>query len=172
MRGILRWLRILVIVLVVAVALVGAIGLALPKAHEATRSARIDAPLTAVYPVLITPEGYPQWRPDVERVERLDSDRFREFGENGPMIFRIVQRTPPSRVVVALDDPDQPFSGTWTIDLTQEAEGTRVRITERGEVPNPIFRAMARMMMLPTDSIEAYLKNLGRRFGRDVTIDP
>ena len=172
MRGIRKWLLVLVIVLAVAVGLIGAIGLALPKAHEATRSARITAPAEAIYPVLITPEGYPQWRPDVERVERLDSDRFREFGENGPMVFRILQRTPPSRVVVALDDPEQPFSGTWTIELGQEADGTRVRITERGEVPNPFFRAIARMMMLPTDSIEAYLRNLGRRFNQDVTIDP
>lgn len=167
-------LKILAVVLVAVVAVTGVIGLMLPKAHEATRSALVDAPITAIYSMIITPEAYPEWRPDVERVERMDSDRFREFGENGPMVFRIVQRDPLARVVVALDDPDQPFSGTWTIELAEEGEPgrrTRVRITERGEVPNPFFRAIARAMMLPTDSIEAYLRNLGRRFNQDVTIE-
>lgn len=175
MRGILKWLRILVIVLAIVAGLIGVIGLALPKAHEATRSARIAAPAEAIYPVLIVPEGYPQWRPDVERVERLDSDRFREFGENGPMVFRITDRQPGARVVVMVDDPEQPFTGTWTIELIRDGDAgqqTRVRITERGAVPNPFFRAIARLMMLPAASIEVYLKNLGRRFGQDVTIEP
>lgn len=172
MRRPFRILRALVILVVLVIAVVAAIGLALPRAHEATRSARIDAPPMAIYSVLITPETYPQWRPDVASVDRLDSDRFREHGEGGPMVFRIVSRQPPSRAVVALDDPDQPFSGTWTIELTPEGEGTRVRITERGEVPNPIFRAIARAMMLPTDSIELYLTNLGRRFNTAVVIEP
>jgi len=172
MRRVVTALKILTIVIVSVVALTGIAGLMLPKAHEASRSVRVAAPITAIYSTLITPEAYPQWRPDVARVERMDSDRFREFGEGGPMVFRIIQRTPPTRVVVALDDPDQPFSGTWTIELAQEGEATRVRITERGEVPNPFFRAIARALMLPTDSIEAYLRNLGRRFNQDVTIEP
>ncbi|MEX2271976.1 MAG: SRPBCC domain-containing protein [Vicinamibacterales bacterium] len=172
MRRFFKYVGILVIVLAVVVAIVAAVGLALPARHEVTRSARISAPITTIYSMLITPEAYPQWRPDVERVERLDSDRFREFGGAGPIVFRIIQRDPPSRLVVAVDDSDQPFSGTWTIELAQEAGGTRVRITERGEVPNPVFRAIARAMMLPADSIEAYLRNLGRRFNQDVMIEP
>lgn len=152
-----------------------AIGMALPESHEATRSTRIDARMDDIYPVLITPENYPAWRPDVESVDRLDSDRFREHGSNGPMQFKFLDRQPPSRLVVAVDDPDQPFTGTWTIELSGEGrqgEWTRVRITERGSVPNPLFRLIARVMMLPTDSIEAYLTNLGRRFNQDVTIEP
>jgi uncharacterized protein YndB with AHSA1/START domain len=175
MRLVLNVLKIVVALLMALVALTGIIGLLLPKAHEVTRSARVEAPIRAIYSMIITPEAYPEWRPDVARVERMDSDRFREFGENGPMIFRIVQRDPPSRVVVAVDDPDQPFSGTWTIELAEEGEpgqSTRIRITERGEVPNPFFRAIARAMMLPTDSIDAYLRNMGRRFNQDVTIEP
>ena len=174
MRRFFKYVGIFVIVLVVIAAIVAAIGMALPAGHDATRSARINAPITVVYRLLITPEAYPEWRPDVERVERMDSDRFREFGKDGPIVFRIIQRDPPSRVVIAVDDPDQPFSGTWTFELQQEGEGdaTRVRITERGTVPNPLIRAIARVMMSPTEGLEAYLRNLGRRFGQDVTIEP
>ena len=175
MRGILTVLKVLLVLAVLAVGAAAVIGMALPAGHEATRSARIDVPIAAVYPVLITPENYPDWRPDVTRVERLDSDRFREYWEDGPVVFRILERDPPSRVVITLDDPGQPFSGTWTFELTPEGrqgEWTRLRITERGEVPNPIYRAMARVLMRPADSLEQYLRNLGRRFSQDVTIEP
>lgn len=175
MRGILTVLKVLLVLAVLAVGAAAVIGMALPAGHDATRSARIDVPAASVYPVLITPENYPDWRPDVERVERLDSDRFREYWEDGPIVFRILERHPPARVVIAIDDPEQPFSGTWTFELAPEGrqgEWTRVRITERGEVPNPIYRAMARVLMRPADSLEQYLRNLGRRFGQDVTIEP
>lgn len=175
MRGLFKLLKILLILAVLAVGAAAVIGMALPATHEATRSARLDVPIAAVYPVLITPETYPDWRPDVARVDRLDSDRFREYWEDGPVVFRILERDPPSRLVIMLDDPEQPFSGTWTFELSPEGrqgEWTRVRITERGDVPNPIYRAMARILMAPADSLEQYLKNLGRRFHQDVTIEP
>ncbi|HUF24169.1 MAG TPA: SRPBCC family protein [Vicinamibacterales bacterium] len=175
MRNLVKLLVGLVVLLVVLAGVAALVGMALPASHEATRSARIDAPASAIYSMLIVPEAYPEWRPDVERVERMDADRFREYGKDGPIVFRIVDRQPPSRLVVAVDDPDQPFSGTWTFELQPEGaqgQATRVRITERGDVPNPLFRAIARVLMSPTEGIEAYLRNLGRRFGQDVTIEP
>lgn len=175
MRRLVKLLVGLVVLLAVLAGVAALLGMALPASHEATRAARIDAPAAAIYSMLIVPEAYPAWRPDVERVDRMDADRFREYGKDGPIIFRIVDRQPPSRLVVAVDDPDQPFSGAWTFELQPEGAetgATRVRITERGEVPNPLFRAIARVMMSPTDSLEAYLRNLGRRFGQDVTIEP
>ncbi|MDQ3068574.1 MAG: SRPBCC family protein [Acidobacteriota bacterium] len=171
LRRLLRIAVILVLLVALAGAVLAAIGLALPASHEATRSARIDAPPAAIYPMLLTPEMYPDWRTGVERVDRLDSDRFREHGPHGPMIFRITTREAPSRVVTAVDDPDQPFTGTWTFDLVQEGEQTRVRITERGAVPNPLFRSIARLFMSQTATLETYLKDIGRRFGQDVAIE-
>jgi hypothetical protein len=87
----------------------------------------------------------------------------------------IIERQPPARLVVAVDDPDQPFTGTWTFAMEQEPGqpgATRLRITERGAVPNPIIRALGALFMSPTEGIEAYLRNLGRRFGHEVAIEP
>jgi len=175
MRKLVRLLIGLVVLAAVATAVAAAIGMSLPEAHEATRSARIDAPRDAIYAVLVTPEDYPRWRPDVKRVELLDADMFLEEEPGDSIRFRISERQPPSRVVIVVDDDYVPFTGSWTFELTQEGrqgEATRVRITERGTIPNPLFRAMARVMMRPTDSIEQYLKNLGRRFNQDVAIEP
>ncbi len=175
MGGLFRVVRFLLLVAVIAVAAAWAVGSALPRAHEETRSALIDVPAHRLYPVLVTPETFPEWRTGITRVDRPDSDRFTEHGPDGPMTFRFLDRMPPSRLVVAIDDPEQRFTGAWTFELLPEGTGgltTRVRITERGEVANPVFRVMAKLMMSPGDTMETYLKDLGRRFGQTITIDP
>ena len=174
MRGLFRLIRFLLILAIIAVGGAWLLGSALPREHEASRSAVIDVPPHTLFPVLITPEAYPEWRTGITRVDRPDSDRFTEHGPDGPMTFRFLDRTPSSRLVVALDDPEQMFSGTWTYELEpadSSGRSTRLRITERGEVPNPVFRAIARVMIDPAESIETFLKDLGRRYGQDVTIE-
>ncbi|MDQ3170098.1 MAG: SRPBCC family protein [Acidobacteriota bacterium] len=170
-----KFLGYVILIAVIAAGAVTAVGSAIPRAHEVTRSARFDMPAHRLYPALITPETFPEWRSGITRVERLDSDRFVEHGPHGPIRFRIMERQPPSRLVVAVDDPEQVFTGTWTYELIPEATDdaqTRLRITERGEVSNPFFRAVAKVMQPEGETMETYLKDLGRRFGQTITIDP
>ncbi len=54
-------------------------------------------------------------------------------------------------------------------ELIPAAEGTRVVITERGEVTNPLFRFISRFLMGETGTMFADLKALGKHFGVDVT---
>ena len=60
---------------------------------------------------------------------------------------------PPSPFVTRIADPDQPFGGT-DFDIAPDAGGTRLTITERGEVYNPIFRFMARVVFGYTGTME------------------
>jgi hypothetical protein len=46
---------------------------------------------------------------------------------------------------------------------------TRVTITERGWVSNPLFRFVSRFIMGQTSSMETYLRSLGKHFGRATT---
>ena len=46
--------------------------------------------------------------------------------------------------------------------------GTRVTVTEEGEVYNPIFRVVSRFMD-PSATIRQYLTNLAARLGEPVT---
>jgi uncharacterized protein YndB with AHSA1/START domain len=175
MRRVFKLIGYLVLLAAVAVGAAAMVGSALPREHEAMRSAVINAPMHLIYPVLVTPESYPEWRSGLTRVDRLDSDRFVEHGADGPIRFRILERHPPERLVIAVDDPDQVFTGTWTYELMADERGgagTRVRITERGAVPNPVFRAIATIFMSPGGTMETYLKDLARRFGHEAVIDP
>jgi hypothetical protein len=86
-----------------------------------------------------------------------------------------MESTPPpgnatGRVVTRIADPKLPFGGTWTIEVTPVEGGTTLRITERGEVHNPIFRFMSRFIFGQTKSMEDYLGALGKKFGETVSI--
>jgi hypothetical protein len=65
--------------------------------------------------------------------------------------------------VARIADTDLPFGGTWTYELKPEGAGTRVTITERGEVYNPIFRFMSRFVLSQTATMEKYLAALTAR---------
>ena len=76
------------------------------------------------------------------------------------MVFEIVQSIPAARVVSRIADPDQPFGGTWTVVLAPEAGGTRVTITEDGEVYNPLFRFLSPYVFSQTATMESCLAAL------------
>jgi uncharacterized protein YndB with AHSA1/START domain len=162
-----KWIIRIVIAIVVAIALMTLIGLALPADHQASRSAEIPAPPATVFALIRDVEGYPRWRSGVTAVTVLDSTnglpRFNENGEFGPIIFRMEQADAPTLMRTRIDDPHQPFGGTWTYVLVPGANGTLLTITEDGEVYNPLFRFLSRFVFSQTATIETYLEDVRTR---------
>ena len=76
------------------------------------------------------------------------------------MLFRIEASVSPSRCLTRIDEPDQPFGGTWTYNLAGEGAGTRLTITEDGEVYNPVFRFLSRYVFSQTATMEQYLADV------------
>ena len=156
-------------IIVALVLLVVAIGYTLPQKHHAARQVTLKAPPAAVFDAITTPADFPLWRAKVTKVEMLTSPngrlRYRELGGDGPILYEVDESTRPSRLVTRIADTSLPFGGTWTFDLSPAASGTTVRITEDGEVYNPIFRFVSRFVMGHHATIDVYLGDLGRRFG-------
>jgi hypothetical protein len=77
------------------------------------------------------------------------------------------------RLVTRIADPSLPFGGGWTFDLIAANDATpgapnastTLRITEDGEVYNPIFRFVSRFVMGHHATIDAYLRDVGTRLG-------
>jgi len=169
-------MRVVVVLLAVMVGLglvVVIVGYLLPVRHEATVSATIPAAPDAVWAVLTDPASYPTWRGDVTSVELLPTDSghvaWREQGKNGAISYAIELAEVPTRLVTRITDKSLPFGGSWEYVVTGEGRGSRVRITEHGEVYNPVFRFVARFIMGHSATASAYLKALGARFGATVT---
>jgi hypothetical protein len=162
-----KWVLIAVVILIGIVALVAAIGAMLPRAHVASRSSRFRQPPQAVWEAITGP---PDWRPDVSAFERLaprEGHRaWKETDKHGQAIaYESVEEVPPSRLVTRIASTNLPFGGSWTHEIAPDAGGCVLKITEDGEIYNPIFRFMARFVLGYHGSIDTYIKALHAKFG-------
>ena len=148
----------------VFVAGVAGVGAMLPRDHVETRSARLPAAPDAVFAALADVGSYAAWRTSLSAVEVLAPNegraRWVEVSGGDRIAMEQVERLPPRRLVTRIADPDLPFGGTWTFELAPEEGGTRLTITERGEIRNPIFRAVARFVFGYGATLDAFLDEL------------
>lgn len=165
-----KWIAIAVGTLVILIALVALIGAMLPRDHVAAVMARITAKPDDVWTTITTPAAFPQWRSDVKRVDVLPptatGPSWREHGSNGAITFATEAWEPPARFVSRITDTGLPFGGSWEYRVEPDgAAGSRVTITERGSVYNPVFRFVSRFIMGYTGTMKGYLNALARHFG-------
>jgi hypothetical protein len=137
MKRLLRWIGIAAGVFLVALASIGALGASQPVSHEVSKSETF--PLSAT------------------RLWELSLALFHRTNDGA---YAIVEENPPHRFVTAIVDRSLPYGGTWTYEFAPSAAGTRLTITERGDVYNPFFRFVARFVMGSERSIHDYFAAL------------
>lgn len=159
--------------LVLVVGVVALIGSQLPKAHVATRSILLQRTPQEIYAVVRDFNSAPRWRADVKemQVETQPDGRvyFREVASHGTVNYELVEDIPGTKMVTRIRDTDLGYSGQWTYSFAAENNGTRVTITEDGEVSNVIFRFMSRYVFGQTSTIDSYLNSLAKHFGENAT---
>lgn len=150
--------------ILVSALMVVSIGYALPQGHIASVNALISAPPERVFARISDPATYGEWRTDVTNVEMLSAEplKWRERTKGDTITFEVVENRPLQRFVVRIADPDLPFGGTWTYELRPDGTGTRLTITERGEVYNPVFRFVGRFFMSQTATMQKFVDALQR----------
>jgi uncharacterized protein YndB with AHSA1/START domain len=168
-----QWTVRALLALAALVAVFVAIGALLPRAHVASARVTLRQPTAAVWHAITDVEAFPSWRQDVTTVERRPAQEGRavwvEVGPQGRLPLEVVEAVEPSRLVLRIADPDLPFGGTWTYEIASADTGCTLTITERGEIRNPVFRFMARVIFGYHATIEGYLTSLGRKFGEAVS---
>lgn len=156
--------------LVLVVLLIGA---ALPRSHVVSRTVILHRSPGEVYETVRNFAAAPSWRSDLERVEIISTGdsrvRFREFGKQGAVTYDLVEDRPNEKIITRIADQDLGYSGTWTYTFQSEGGGTRLEITETGDVSNILFRFVSRFVFGHTATIERYLVALGKKFGEDVS---
>jgi uncharacterized protein YndB with AHSA1/START domain len=171
-----KWVLIGLAVVVGIIVIVAIVGALLPKGHVATRSARFKQPADVVWQAITDVDAYPSWRTDLKKVERLPDREgriaWREIGGNGSITLEVIESDPPRRLVGKIADPDLPFGGSWTYEISAAEGGSTLTITENGEVYNPIFRFVSKFIMGHHKTIEDYLRALGKKFGETVEPQP
>jgi uncharacterized protein YndB with AHSA1/START domain len=154
-------------ILVLLAIVVVAIGAMLPVKHVASRSATLPASPEAVWRLITDINGFPAWRSDVKAVERLpDRDAkpvWVEDTTSGRITLAVDRAEPPRLLVLRIADPDLPFGGTWTYELSPDGSRTVLKITENGEVYNPVFRFVSRFVFGHEGTIKGYLAAIEKR---------
>jgi len=132
-----RWIVYVVGAIVLLGIVVTVIGAMLPKAHSASRTARIAMPPDALHALVLKRIGEPQEYP-----------------------LRIERNEPPSLLVTRIAGERLPFGGTWTYRITPAPGGSELTITEDGEVYNPNFRFMSRFVFGDYATMDTFIGKL------------
>lgn len=147
-------------------AVAGAVGVILPLEHLTRDTAVFERSAETVWRVLTDLDGMPLWRSDLTAVERLpDLDGktvWREVSRGGSQVLELSRQEPPFRLVTQGAVAGRPAYPMRTVELVPIDRGTRVTITERAEVSNPIFRVLVRLD--PSRSaVQRFLHDLDQR---------
>lgn len=144
-------------------------GLATPKRHVASRMIDLSATPDAVWKVIRDVTNYPDWRDEIQSVQIEPSAdggfRWTEVGRSKSLSYIALTDEPPHRFTSQIADQDLGYSGEWRYVITLEGSGTRLTITEEGEVANPVFRFFGTHFIGFTGSIDAYLRDLAAELG-------
>jgi uncharacterized protein YndB with AHSA1/START domain len=164
-----RWILVIVVTIAAIPALAALVGSCLPRSHHASREQTLAASPDAIWIAITDVEAFPSWR-TIRKVQRLPDRDGRpvwvEEGRSGKITLAVERMEAPRLLVGRIADRDLPFGGTWTYELTPVAGGTRLRITEDGEIYNPLFRFMARFIFGYEGTIASYMAALEKRFAR------
>jgi hypothetical protein len=153
--------------LLFSLVIVVGVGAVLPKGHSATRVIELSRPPEEVWEVLTDFEGQAAWRTDITAVRRKEGaspETWIEAGPNGEMPLATTEAVAPRRLVRTIADPSLPFGGTWTYELTPSGSGTKLTITEDGEVYNPVFRFVSHYFLDQSATIERVMRALAAHF--------
>jgi uncharacterized protein YndB with AHSA1/START domain len=167
-----RYLVMAVVGLVVVLAMVLLVGSYLPVKHQVTREATFRATPAQLFALIRNVDDYPSWQKSVSKIEVLpDVDgkqRMRETNRGQAITYELRDIVPNQRMVSRIVDDKLPFGGSWTYELIpgQSADATTLRITENGEVYNPVFRFVSRFVMGHASTIDKYLEAVATRYPR------
>jgi uncharacterized membrane protein len=159
-------------VVVLVFAVMALIGSQLPRAHTASRSIVLRQTRPNVYAVIRDFKSAPTWRSEVKSVEIVEAPgqklRFVEQGSDD-VTYELTEDVPNQRMVTRILNTDLGYSGQWTYELTDENGGTRLKITEAGDVSNVLFRFMSRYIFGHASTMDTYLAALAKKFGESAT---
>ena len=164
-----KWIFRFLIAFAALVAVAWIIGMSLPQNHTVSRSARFAAAPETIWATLVDVSSYPEWRSGVDTVILLDGTENRlawqESMGGDRLSFDADTTQRPKHLQSRITDTGIEFGGSWDYVIEPDGEGTRLTITENGEVYSPLFRFMSRYVMGHGSTIERYLSDLAARLG-------
>ncbi len=164
-----KWLTIIIVALVVAGVGAFLAGSILPQNHTASRTTHLSERPERVWATITNVGAFPSWRSEVDSVAQLPPHDgkmvWREISKHrNKLTFEAETSEAPRHLVTRITDKGLPFGGRWDFAISPDGTGSTITITENGEIYNPVFRVVSRVLG-QTASIDLYLTALAKRLG-------
>ena len=155
-------------ILIVAFAYILIAGSVVARGHVAAVRIALKRSPADVFAAISDRASQTQWRADLKSVETLPPQDgravFRETTKQGPVRYVVDESVAEKRFVTRILDEDLGYRGRWVFELSPDGAGTRLVVTEEGEVTSLLFRALSPFFS-KTATLEAWLKSLAAKFG-------
>ncbi len=144
---------------------------ALPEDWRTSRLGRYFQPMETTWERATQFDKWPEWSSELVKVERLDDVRghpvWRETWRDGEVrTLEVVEHLPSRRLIRCVIDPDGPYGGCVTMQVTRRDDGSVLEITEALRMKSWAFR-LGWTASGRTGRLDQILKDLGRSFGEE-----
>lgn len=156
-----KWLIITIIAFLLLGFIIFIVGKLLPVKHTAFQQRQFAVSKNLLWTSIRNFKDYPEWRSNLKALTVINETQWREVDDKGDAItFGIIEEVPEIRLEVKILDDNLPFGGIWVYELTEGDHVVTLKITENGEVYNPIFRFISHFFMDQSATIKQYMTDL------------
>lgn len=144
-------------------------GYFIEKSHTASRTVTFKAPPQTVWKIITDLESQPTWRKNLKEIKIIDAtlnkESWTEISKSGDELsFKTKNKTEPSRYEAEIIN-NSDFGGYWEVTLEPADGGTKLTLTEHGEIYNPMFRIISKLFFDMHATIDEYLTDLAAKLG-------
>ena len=156
-----KWLIIILAILALLILVILIIGKLLPSKHTVFQEQEFKTSRAILWKSIRNFKDYPQWRTKLKKLTVIDETQWTEVDNRGDSItLGIIEADVENRLAVKIMDETLPFGGTWVYELNGTDNSVTLKITENGEVYNPIYRFIGYFFMDQSATIKQYLNDL------------
>jgi len=172
---ILRVASVVAAVIVLAVVVVLILGAMQPRNHTASVTITLNAPQAVVWQRIEDVQTQPNWRSGLTAVKMLPAQDghicWEETSSFGKMPLCEVLAVAPSTRIVRIADPNLPYGGLWTYELSPglaptDPNTTILKITENGFTNGWLFRFIGHYIFHEDTQIKKYEADLQKSIGK------
>ncbi|PJZ75976.1 LIC10604 family protein [Leptospira neocaledonica] len=139
-------------------------GYLLPKDHVASVEKNFSSSSESIYKIIRNVHEYQGWRSGLKSVEIESNMIWTESDSHGNNIrFGIIEERSPNYLKTKILNEDLPFGGGWEFEISPDGSNTKLKITEKGFVTNPLFRVLSKFVFGHDATMKTYLEDLSKR---------
>ncbi|PJZ26730.1 hypothetical protein CH352_04075 [Leptospira hartskeerlii] len=141
-------------------------GYLLPKDHVASVEKDFSSSPESIYKIVRNVREYKDWRSGLKSVNVESDTIWTESDSHGNNIrFGIIEERSPNYLRTKILSEDLPFGGGWEFEISQNGPNTKLKITEKGFVTNPLFRVLSKFVFGHDATMRTYLEDLSKKLG-------